>query len=51
MNEKPFWAYTMDEVMTPELAEELGHEIFRAWTGEEPPAKTEPDHNAGDNTV
>ena len=37
MTEKPFWDYSMAEIMTPELAEELGHEIFRARTGEEPP--------------
>ena len=36
MTEKPFWDYSMAEIMTPELAEELGHEIFRARTGEEP---------------
>ena len=46
MSEKPLWAYTMDDVMTPELAEELGHEIFRAWTGEEPPQSGGADDSA-----
>ena len=39
MKEKPFWAYELDEIMTPKLSEEIAHAIFRAWTGEEPPVK------------
>ena len=27
--------------MTPQLAEEIGHDIYRAWTGEEPPSSSE----------
>ena len=49
MTEKPFWAYDMAEIMTPQLAEDIGHDIYRAWTGEEPP-KTEAD-DAGNNAV
>ena len=39
--EKPFWAYDWNEIMTPQLAEEIGHDIYRAWTGEEPPSLSE----------
>ena len=39
--EKPFWAHTLDDVMTPELAKDIAHDIYRAWTGEEPPSLSE----------
>ena len=39
--EKPFWAYDWNEIMTPQLAEEIGHDIYRAWTGEEPPPESD----------
>ena len=50
MTEKPFWAYDLEEVMTPELAEDIGHSVYRAWTGEEPPKAGEND-DSGDRAV
>lgn len=48
--EKPFWAHTLDDVMTPELAKDIAHDIYRAWTGEEPPSLSEGRDNDSDDS-
>ena len=35
---RPFWDYHLEEVLTPELSREIAYDLFRAWTGEEPPS-------------
>ena len=37
MNEKPFWAYDLEETLTDAGADEIAGAMFRAWTGEEMP--------------
>ena len=49
--DRPFWTYDLDDVLTPEGAKELGHAIYRAWTGEEPPPEDERRKNDADNSA
>lgn len=41
MQEKPCWAYDLEETLTDEGAAEIANAICRAWTGEELPSRRE----------